>query len=231
MERIIIDFEGIDGVGKGTQSKLLYQHLLSSGYSATYLTFPRYESFFGKMIGNYLNGSYGDLSSVPIKFVTLLYALDRWSYFENIEEESFIYIIDRYIPSNIAHQSSKIDEKYRKEFISWINYLEHEIFKLPKPDIVLLLDASADVTYNYILNKGARSYTNERMDIHENDKIYLNKVRDVFHELINYYNDFHIINCENDKKLRPIEEISNEILKIVTSRLEVQMKSSRNING
>lgn len=219
MNEIIIDIEGIDGVGKGTQSKILYDRLLAEGYSAKFLTFPNYDSFFGKMVGNYLNGNYGNLSSVPVEFSTLLYALDRWQQFSTDicerKESNTIYVIDRYVLSNLAHQVSKLPYEKREHFTRWIVQLEYNIFKIPKPSIVLILDGDPNITCKYILKKETRSYTKDKMDIHEQDKNYLNEVRNTFSDLSKTNDSFHLINCTNGKKLRPINEISCEIWEIV----------------
>jgi len=217
MEKIIIDFEGIDGVGKGTQSKILYNKLLSKGYNVNHISFPNYNSFFGKMIGKYLNGEYGNLSSVPVEFSSLLYALDRWKYFSenNIKNDGSIYIMDRYVPSNIAHQASKISHDERKCFIDWMMHLEYNIFNIPKPDIVLLLDANPNTTSEYILKKEKRLYTERKKDIHEQDQEYLEEVRRIFLELSKSDNTFYIINCTNGNELQSIDEISDKIWEIV----------------
>jgi len=222
MKEIIIDFEGIDGVGKGTQSKILYNKLLSKGYNVKYLSFPNYKSFFGKMVGNYLNGDYGNLSSVPVEFAALLYALDRWKHFSenNIKNDGSIYVIDRYVPSNIAHQVSKITHEKRKSFTKWITYLEYIMFNVPKPNIVLILDAKPSITSEYILKKETRLYTKEKMDIHEQDQDYLEEVRRIFLDLSKSDDTFHLINCTNGNKLRSIDEISTKIWEIVSRFLD-----------
>ena len=49
---MLIDIEGIDGSGKGTQARLLCDRLHQSGVSATLVSFPRYEAtLFGRAVG------------------------------------------------------------------------------------------------------------------------------------------------------------------------------------
>ncbi len=41
------------------------------------ISFPRYESSFGKLVARYLNGEFGSLETVDPHFSALLYAGDR----------------------------------------------------------------------------------------------------------------------------------------------------------
>jgi dTMP kinase len=221
MSKTIIDIEGIDGVGKGTQSKILFSRLQSLGYHAELLSFPKYDSFFGGMVGQYLNGKFGDLKTVPTEFAALLYALDRWNHFaERVSsplQRVDITITDRYVPSNIAHQASKLDSGKRAEFISWISRLEYDMFKVPRPSLVLVLDADPQISRHYILKKNARAYTTEKMDLHESDSAYLSGVRDLFLEMASLDKSFHIVNCTDGNALRSVEEISEIIWGIVNN--------------
>ena len=56
---ILIAIEGIDGSGKHTQAKLLEHSLASRGYPVYATGFPQYESWFGQLVGKFLNGDYG----------------------------------------------------------------------------------------------------------------------------------------------------------------------------
>src|SRR6202167_2699999 len=51
-----IVLEGIDGSGKRTQLEMLVRVFASRGVACSQLSFPRYDGFFGKMAGQYLNG-------------------------------------------------------------------------------------------------------------------------------------------------------------------------------
>ena len=46
-----IAIEGVDGSGKRTQTDRLSRALAARGVSCLTVSFPRYESFFGRMIG------------------------------------------------------------------------------------------------------------------------------------------------------------------------------------
>src|SRR4029077_13590999 len=73
-----IAIEGIDGSGKRTQLDLLVRALTARGHSVYSTGFPQYSSWFGKMVGQFLNGDLGDIDSVDPHFAALLYAGNRF---------------------------------------------------------------------------------------------------------------------------------------------------------
>src|SRR5258708_19720720 len=75
---LLIAIEGIDGSGKHTQAKLLEHSLQGLGYKVYSTGFPQYESWFGTMVGKFLNGDFGPLESVDPHFTAMLYPRDRF---------------------------------------------------------------------------------------------------------------------------------------------------------
>jgi dTMP kinase len=62
---MLIDIEGIDGSGKGTQARVLCDRLKAIGVSTTLVSFPRYDStLFGRAVGEFLDGQFGPLDAV-----------------------------------------------------------------------------------------------------------------------------------------------------------------------
>ena len=58
----LIDIEGIDGSGKGTQAALLTGSLREQGYSVELVSFPQYgKTTFALGIADFLNGRFGSL--------------------------------------------------------------------------------------------------------------------------------------------------------------------------
>src|SRR5215469_17624391 len=104
----LIAIEGIDGSGKRTQVALLTAALRERGHSVFATGFPQYDSWFGKMVGQFLNGELGPLDSVDPHFTALLYAGDRYEARTKLETElsnGQVVLVDRYIGSNLAHQT------------------------------------------------------------------------------------------------------------------------------
>ncbi|MSR56970.1 MAG: thymidylate kinase [Planctomycetaceae bacterium] len=217
----LIDIEGIDGTGKGTQAQRLVERLTRSGLRATLISFPRYEAtIFGRAIGEFLNGKFGSLADVPPFLVSLLFAGDR---FESKPvllaalRENDVVVLDRYVASNVAHQASKCDGGERVDLAQKILKIEHEIFDLPRPDLVLLLDLPVPWAQRLISLKAARSYTDRAADLQEADAVYLGRVRDVYLSLAQTDSHWRLIPCSTAAGVRSIDAIGDEIWSVVAS--------------
>jgi dTMP kinase len=222
---MLIAVEGIDGSGKGTHSKLIYDKMQQLNIKSKLLTFPNYTTtFFGHEVGRYLNGEFGTLSSVPIEFASILYAGDRLEMKLKIEKyltEDDIVICDRYTPSNLAHQAGKSHGNRQQELISWIEKLEYDIFSLPRPDLVIWLDMPIDAAMKFVAQKKARPYTEDTLDLHEASNNYLTSVRAVYEDLAKT-RSWAIVNCfdPNTNTLRGISSINKEILNHVLKTID-----------
>ncbi|WP_417386851.1 thymidylate kinase [Gimesia sp.] len=212
---VIIAIEGIDGSGKGTQAARLHARCQADGIKSSLIGFPRYDqTLFGKSIGDFLNGRFGELDEVNPFLASLLYAGDRFesrSHILNTIESSDVVIFDRYIPSNVAHQGAKLTGTERSEFIEWIEQIEYAIYKMPRLNLAILLDLPADFAQKLIAEKQKRSYTEKVADLQEADQSYLANVREVYLQLAEENQYWQKIECLKDKTLRSIEEIGDEI--------------------
>ena len=114
---MLIAIDGVDASGKETQSKLLYEKLLSDGKRVRRISFPMYESNSSYFVKEYLSGSYGkNPSDVNAYAASMLFAADRFATFRTDWGKNYlngdIIIADRYVTSNLIHQAGKIaDEK------------------------------------------------------------------------------------------------------------------------
>src|ERR1700746_4016259 len=166
----LIAIEGIDGSGKRTQVELLATALRTQGHSVYATGFPQYDSWFGKMVGQFLNGELGPLESVDAHFSALLYAGDRFEGKSQIEaalNQGQIVLADRYIASNLAHQTARVAPEKRPAFVEWIEHVEYGIYGLPKEDLVLYLRMPPVEAQKLVAQKSARSYTSAQRDLQE----------------------------------------------------------------
>src|SRR5713226_4852757 len=166
----LIAIEGIDGSGKQTQVKLLARELESRGHRVLSTGFPQYDSWFGKMVGQFLNGDFGPLETVDPHFTALLYAGDRFEAKPKLEaalDKGQIVLVDRYIGSNLAHQTARVPAEQRDAFRRWIEHLEYGIYGLPREDLILYLRVPPRQAQALVAQKSARAYTTAKQDIQE----------------------------------------------------------------
>ncbi len=128
---VFIAIEGIDAVGKKTQTSILRAWLGSKGLTARTLSFPAYETAIGKEIKKFLAGTV----NYPQEVRAMLYAANRWEKkpeLEDILSKNDAVIVNRYTGSNLAYGMSNGLE------LEWLLHLE---VGLPQPDLTLVLDA------------------------------------------------------------------------------------------
>jgi dTMP kinase len=213
--------EGIDGSGKSTQVKQLIKTLEDRHKPYKYLHFPRTDApVFGDLIARFLRGDLGSIETVDPYLVSLLYAGDRKDAAPLIRlwrEEGNFVLLDRYVYSNIAFQCAKIEDTIKRQALrSWILNLEYEYFRIPKPDLSLFLDVPFAFAQNNLsaARKGDdRVYLAGGKDIHEDDLLFQQKVREMYLWQVEENEDFRRIDCIDKKgNMRSPSEISTEIL-------------------
>jgi dTMP kinase len=216
---ILIAVEGIDGSGKRTQVELLEKALTKHGHSVYSTGFPQYDSWFGKMVGQFLNGQLGPLESVDPHFTALLYAGDRFEAKPRIEVEirrGSIVLADRYIGSNLAHQTARAPAEKRAEFLSWIEHLEYTIYGLPRESLVLYLRVPPVEAQSLVARKSARSYTAAQKDLLESSLRHLEDAAEMY-DLLSRRPTWATMQCFDATRhvMRPPEEIAAEVLAAV----------------
>jgi len=106
MDGVFITFEGIEGAGKSTQSKLLYDTLTDEGFPCLHTSEPG-GTPLGSTIRNILTDTrYNDMTPLAELF---LFSSSRTQHVESIIrpslEEGKIVICDRFSDASIAYQS------------------------------------------------------------------------------------------------------------------------------
>lgn len=220
----LIVIEGIDGSGKGTQAQQLTERLTATGRRVRLLSFPRYrETLFGQAIGDFLNGRFGQLDEVHPFLASVLYAADRYeskSVLADGLQQSDVVVCDRYVPSNLAHQGAKLDSAERDELLRTIERIEFEVFALPRPSLVVLLDVPVEIAQRNIAAKKPRSYTEKAADLQEADATYLQRVRDVYLQLAAGNSEWQRVESVRAGEQRAIAEIADEIFRKVTTAIQ-----------
>lgn len=215
--------EGIDGSGKRTQLDLLANYLEARKVPIARMSFPRYQSSFGKLVAEYLNGDFGPLESVDPHFSALLYAGDRYEAkgeLESILAAGKTVLADRYIGSNLAHQTARVAPERRDEFLSWLRQLEYGIYGLPAEDLVLYLRVPAQVAQRMVGLKSARDYTPRQHDLQEADVSHLEQAAAIYDHLAtqSHWVRIECINAATGVLYAP-EEIHHAVRVAVESRI------------
>ena len=228
-----IVFEGLDGSGKSTQTKLLAEHLKREGFKVESIDFPQYGTKSTGLIENYLIGKYGTANKVSPYVASIFYACDRYDASFQIKkwlEEGKFVISDRYVASNIAYQGGKIKNKAeRKKFIKWLLNLEYKIFNIPRPDICFILKTSPELARkmapcvtNTEKKKKRKAYLGKSniRDLHERDIVHLRNALKTYLEIAKEFpQEYRVINCLKQGKFLPPERIHQKIWKIVTEEI------------
>jgi dTMP kinase len=220
---LFIVLEGIDGSGKGTQAARLAETAAEAGRTVASFSFPLYDQNpFSRAIGQYLNGELGALEDVHPALSALLYACDRFHARPELEraiEQCDLVVCDRYVASNLAHQGSQLEGAERERLLEWLLEVEYGEFQLPKPDLVVLLDAHPKLARELVAKKGARSYTSLEADILESDEAHGDASREIYLELARR-DEWHVVGtARDDGSVRDIDEIAAEIWAAVEPRL------------
>lgn len=221
--------DGTDGSGKGTQTKLIIEKLKKDGYNVLEADFPRYGKKSAGLVEEYLNGKFGNFNEVSAYQASIFYAVDRFAASKKMKEHlknGGIIISNRYVSANQIHQSSKIeDEKELNKFLDWLNDLEYNIFKIPRPQQIFFLNVPSEMGQELVKQKPSaeRSYikNDQKIDIHEKSKTHMMQAHKRAEKLAKKYN-WQQIDCILENKLRTIEDINNEIYE----KLQIELKKT-----
>lgn len=214
MERqgAFIVIEGTDGSGKGTQFTLLAEHLTNMGYDVATFDFPQYDQPSSYFVKKYLNGEYGTLDQIGPYTASLFYALDRYEAAPAIREalrQGKIVLANRFTGSSMGHQGTKfVNAEERRGYFIWLDNLEFEMLKIPRPDASLVLRVPAEIAQGLVDQKSQRNYTDKKRDLHEADLSHLQRAVSVYDDLCQLFpKDFQRIDCIRGGELLPIDTI------------------------
>lgn len=218
MKGRLIVIEGVcDGIGKTTQYNLLKEYLEKNGYSVCSHHFPTYDSKQGKLTEYYLNGDFGNPSDLSPYLVNSIYAVDRsitWNdKLKTAYDKGDIILLDRYTTSSLIYQSSLMDDYYeKKDFIDYVMDYEYNKLGIKKPDKVIFLTAD----FNLVTDMRNKRKSNDgvKKDVYERDIKLMKKVYDNSMFVAGYL-DFDVVKCDLNGNLRSIDDIQDEIRKII----------------
>jgi dTMP kinase len=162
----LVAIEGLDGAGKTTQVSLLASALST----VDVVSFPRYDTFFGRRIRALLDGLEGvSAETVDPRSMALWYALDRLQWARDWKpRDDGVVILNRYTLSNAVYQSARSGE----DLFDWVLRLEFEELDLPRPDVTVVLDVPPEVSRTRVVSRDGDG------DVYERSRALLARVRD-----------------------------------------------------
>lgn len=202
----LIVIEGLDGSGKGTQTKLLKEHLEKQNKKVCVIEFPDYSSEGCTLVKMYLDGKLGENPNDTNAYAaSMFFAADRYvsfmtSWKKDYNDDDTIIIANRYTTANAYHQLSKMPREDWDSFLDWLWNFEFVKLGLPKPDMVLLLDMPESVSSELV--KKRSSETGQKLDIHETHKDYLQKCR-VAAAYVAEKCGWNVIECAAENAIKP----------------------------
>jgi dTMP kinase len=215
----LIAIEGIDGAGKGTHAARVAESAAARGHRVASFSFPLYDGNpFSRAVADYLNGEFGGADEVHPELAALLYAGARFHARPQLVAalaDCDLVVCDRYVASNAAHQGAKLTGDARARLLDWLDEVEYGEFALPRPDLVVLLDAPVALARELVGRKATRGYTTLEADIHEADAGHSGATRDVYLELARRGNWRVVATGGADGAPRAVDEIAGEIWRAV----------------
>jgi dTMP kinase len=192
----IIGIEGMDAVGKHTQSLLLETWLRKNGLETVTLSFPDYETPIGREIRAFLSGERAFLPELR----HMLFAANRWEkvpLINGYRKANKTIIVNRYSESNLVYG---VANGLRLE---WLMSLEEGV---PKPDLVVVLDAP---------RAGLLSRRPGTKDTYENDSELQTRVQRLYRELATKFG-WVVVDAGGE-----IESVHESLVEVVKERMNL----------
>lgn len=203
MNKKFIVFEGIDGSGKTTQSKMLQEYFISNDKKSILRTEPT-NGKIGILIRELLSDKkYSENNNKFNQQMINLFTADRYDNIYNktdgilkLNQNNIITILDRYFYSTLAYNSNNIDDfnlikKLHKNFLT--------------PDLIIYIDIPLNLAMKRILNR-------EQKDIYETEEK-LKIVKKNYDKIFNEFNK-NILKIDGTEN---IEIIHKNIIKKINN--------------
>ena len=215
MSKLIV-LEGSDGSGKATQTTRLFERLQNLRVNVIRVSFLNYESESSALIKMYLRGDFGGTPEAVNPYAAAaFYAVDRFASFQNWKDfyaGDGVVLSDRYVGSNMAHQSAKLNRKAdRERFMNWLDDLEYKKFQLPRPDLTIFLNMPPAIAAMLRKKRG-------REDLHESDADYMLKSYKTYCEIAAKFG-WKTIDCAEGNFAKSAIDIEQEIFALVEEML------------
>jgi len=194
---LFLAFEGIDGSGKSTQSKLLEEKLKAEGIKVYHTYEPT-----GSPIGQMIKKIFRHEMEADHRTIAGLYVADRIDHLTNSQngilkklEEGFTVITDRYYFSSYAYQGTHMPQ----DWVIMANSISADVLR---PDLNIFIDIAPEVSFERV------SRNRDKIELYESIEN-LKQVRN------KYFEAFDKLKLEEKIFIvdgnRSVEEIFNDV--------------------
>jgi len=198
-----IVFEGIDGSGKSTVARMVFETLSEEMPGKVVLTAEPTESFIGKAVRHANQSGADELAEA------LLFVADRAEHTKEIRAwllEGKVVLCDRYYASTIAYQGALLKDRMggAKRAVEWLKAMNEPA--IVHPDLTFLLTVSVTTAIERL---------NSRKTLTKfEDLRYLNDVDLIYRGLCMEDPSFHTLDAA-----RPVHEVVVEALGLIKSKV------------
>lgn len=214
-KRPFVVIEALDAGGSQTQTNKLVKHLKREGYKPLQLHFPQEDRPTGEFIyGKFLNTH--NQPKLSRREQALIYIQDFFSRLQDVESaltasHKSLVVSDRFYTSTMAYQTMGLPGQARHQMLDWISFL---CFggapALPKPDLVVLLDTSPQVSLRHLRNQ-PKNYHENLPKLKAIRESYLKLAREQKWAVIN--------SMDRQGKQRSVQDIHQEVWRHVIALL------------
>ena len=129
--------------------------------------------------------------------------------FKKLLDNGEIVVSNRYTSSNMGHQGSKFSTpEKRRAYFEWLDIYEHGVFKIPRPNLTIILHVPPEYAQNLLEKKAARKYINgQARDLLESDMGHQKRAEQTYLEMAKMFPNYKLIECVRDGEMMSVEEI------------------------
>jgi len=197
MKSMFIAFEGLDGSGSSTHSKLLAERLEKNRRATLHTKEPTGDTHVGKLIREILQHKW----EASPEGLQLLFSADRAEHLKNEIEPALrngqIVITDRYLFSTLAYGALEVDYEWLKELGK----------KFIIPDITFLSKCDPELCIKRIIGRGSEFELFEKKE--KLEKIWKN-----YERIAEEFPNFHVIDTS-----KSIDDVDEEIWEVVSENI------------
>lgn len=194
-------FEGIDGSGKTTVSRMLFEKIPQESHREVLLTAEPTDCWLGDAVRRSYDEDIGPFTEA------LLFMADRADHTERIKDwlsKGIIILCDRYNASTLAYQGAILKKRIGDSAIDWLKSVSNRV--IIEPDITFLFSVAPE---NALLRLDARD------EISKFERLgYLKEVDAIYRKIADEDPTFFVVDAS-----APLEDVVEEVLRAIKADL------------